>query len=241
MKRAAPFPFSVISPEKWKRLAVAAATFWLPFSLFAKLADEVREQEAIRADSFFLRWLHSFASPALDRVALLVTDTGSVFFVCAVAVTLCAVLFYRKRRRDGLMLLVTVCGAGIIDLLLKLTFHRQRPALWSPIRLETDYSFPSGHAMLSSSLAFSVVLLLWPTRWRWLAVTVAAVYVILIGLSRLYLGVHFPSDVIAGWCASALWVGIAKAALLRVSRSRRRFRTGAVSVSGNGRLSGERR
>ena len=60
--------------------------------------------------------------------------------------------------------------------------------------------------MLSSALAFSLVVVMWHTRWRWIVTSLAAAYVVSIGFTRLYLGVHYPTDVVAGWCVSAAWV-----------------------------------
>jgi undecaprenyl-diphosphatase len=73
---------------------------------------------------------------------------------------------------------------------------------------ETGYSFPSGHAMLSSALILSVVFIIWKTRFRWVGVIIGAILIGLIGLSRVYLGVHFPTDIVAGWSVSFVWVFI---------------------------------
>jgi undecaprenyl-diphosphatase len=67
--------------------------------------------------------------------------------------------------------------------------------------------------MASSVLAFTIIALLWKTRWRWPAVTLSTIYFLYIGLSRVYLGVHFPSDVLAGWCISLTWVLLVSKAL----------------------------
>ena len=88
----------------------------------------------------------------------------------------------------------------------KILFQRARPALWLSPAPEQDYSFPSGHAMLSVAIAGSLIALAWPTRLRWPALIGGTMSVVGIGLSRLYLGVHFPSDIMAGWCAALLWV-----------------------------------
>jgi undecaprenyl-diphosphatase len=101
---------------------------------------------------------------------------------------------------------VAVAGAWSINIMAKLLFQRVRPALWQSPVPEHDYSFPSGHAMLSMAIAGSLIILAWPTCLRWPALIGGSIGVLGIGLSRLYLGVHYPSDIIAGWCASLLWV-----------------------------------
>ena len=92
-----------------------------------------------------------------------------------------------------------------MDGIAKIFFGRVRPALWTSILPETTFSFPSGHSMISASLAFALVVLLWRTRWRYPALICAVPAVFLVGLSRLYLGVHYPSDVLGGWCAGLIW------------------------------------
>ena len=92
--------------------------------------------------------------------------------------------------------------------MLKAIFIRPRPEEWTRIVEETNYSFPSGHAMSSAALAFALIVVTWRTRWRWPVVVVMALYTMMIGLTRLYLGVHYPTDIIGGWFVSAAWVAI---------------------------------
>jgi undecaprenyl-diphosphatase len=75
--------------------------------------------------------------------------------------------------------------------------------------------------MISMSLALAVVILAWKTRYRWIAVIAASLYVLLVGISRLYLGVHYPSDVLGGWCISVLWILTLYHVLARFSAHRR--------------------
>jgi len=77
--------------------------------------------------------------------------------------------------------------------------------LWESIAPEITYSFPSAHAMGSMALACVLVLLAWPSRWRWWVAVPAALFVLGVGLSRVYLGVHYPSDILAGWAAALVW------------------------------------
>ena len=99
-----------------------------------------------------------------------------------------------------------VGGAALLNMVLKLIFERPRPDLWEQLIIETSFSFPSGHAMASSALAFSVIAIAWNTRFRWYAVGVGVLFMLVIGFSRLYLGVHYPTDVLAGWFVSGAWV-----------------------------------
>ena len=114
-------------------------------------------------------------------------------------------LVLRRRFRDGLFFGIAVIGSAVLDIVAKNYFARMRPDLWLSITPETTYSFPSGHAMGSSTVGMAVILLCWPTRWRWPVMIATAVFVFLVGLSRVYLGVHYPSDILAGWTAAIAW------------------------------------
>lgn len=186
--------------------------------LFAKLADSVREREHIRFESGVLTGIHHLATPNLDRLAIIVTNAGSAEAVIAITLLVTGWLLYRRHRFDALLLVSGVGGASVANILLKLMFHRDRPSLWAPLITEHSYSFPSGHAMASSALGFCLIYLAWSNRWRWAVLLFASAYIIFVGISRLYLGVHYPSDVIAGWCVSFIWVSIVITILKRFTK-----------------------
>ena len=107
-------------------------------------------------------------------------------------------------------MIAAVVGAGLLNLLLKATFQRDRPDLWEHIVTELTYSFPSGHAMASMALGSAMIMAFWRTRYRVVALIGGVFYIISIALTRLYLGVHYPTDIIAGWCAALAWVVFVK-------------------------------
>jgi undecaprenyl-diphosphatase len=112
----------------------------------------------------------------------------------------------RRRFRDGMFFGIAVVGSAVLDVAAKDYFARMRPDLWVSLTPETTYSFPSGHAMASATLGTALVILCWPTRWRWPMTVASLVFVLLVGVSRVYLGVHYPSDILAGWSAAIAWV-----------------------------------
>ncbi len=190
------------------RLLVAFGIFTVCMIGFTELAENVLEDETLAFDEATLRAINEYSSPWLDQFFLIVTDIGGIIASVLLAVFVSGVYIYRKDWSKLIFFASAVGGAVALNTLLKLLFSRARPDLWEQLVVESSFSFPSGHAMASSALAFALIVLLWSTRWRWTALATGAVYVFLVGLSRLYLGVHYPTDVLAGWVMSAAWVTI---------------------------------
>lgn len=199
-------------------LLLAFASVLAPLLLFGALAEDVWTREAFRWDSPTLRWLHAHASPGLDTLMLRATLIGGTSGMLPLAALVGLGLWLSGHRREARFGLAGVGGVCVIVLVTKSVFQRARPDLWLSLAPEHDYGFPSGHAMLSSAVVGVLLFLLWRSRaGRSLQVlgTVAGVaFVLLVGASRLYLGVHFPSDVLAGWAASLAWVSGAYQLLL---------------------------
>ena len=178
----------------------------LPLAAFGSLATEVREGDGFFFDMPVLLALHRLATPSIDGFFSAVSQIGYLWGVVPVDIAVLGFLVWRRRYRDGLFFGLAVLGSLFVNLAAKNHFARDRPSLWESIAPELTYSFPSGHAMGSMTLGAALVLLLWNTRWRWLTLVGAVVFVLLVGLSRVYLGVHYPSDILAGWAAAAAWV-----------------------------------
>ncbi len=188
------------------RIAVLFCIF-LAFSIgFIELADEVKEGDTQFYDEAILTAINTTSNSFWDTFFFIITNFGGVIGVLVITLGIAALLVLRKKYKKTILLISGVAGAALINVLLKLIFERTRPDLWHQLVVETSFSFPSGHAMASSALAFSVIALLWNTKYRWPAVLIGAAFTILIGFSRLYLGVHYPTDILAGWCVSGLWV-----------------------------------
>jgi membrane-associated phospholipid phosphatase len=203
----------------WQALLVLVCAVTVPLWLVGLLATEVFGDDGYDWDTALLRFAHSHASPGLDRIVVAITHLGGwavLLPATALAVGLAA---WRRSYRTAVFLALAVGGATLVNLLAKGLFQRARPALWESVAPETTWSFPSGHSMGSMAFALAVCLLAWSTRMRWPGVGLLVLLPTLVGASRVYLGVHYPSDVLAGWLASTAWVsGVA----LFVLRPRRR-------------------
>ena len=176
--------------------------------LFAWIAEEVWKQHSMRADLAVRNWVHQYSSPTLTRAAKFASFVGSEVLCAAFVVSLLA-FAYLRWRRAAVWLTVTMAGALVLDLSLKYAFHRQRPEPFF-VPLPHTYSFPSGHALFSVCF-YGVLAGLLADRIKSLPVrisiwTVAVVLVVAIGLSRIYLGVHYPTDVLGGYLAATVWV-----------------------------------
>jgi membrane-associated phospholipid phosphatase len=154
-------------------------------------------------------WIHAHAHPWLDRLMLAITYGGDWLTLLLVTLAGAAFLHVRQqRKRAAVFLLLAFSLSRILDPLLKLVFQRGRPQLWEVVSRPTSYSFPSGHAF-SSMVVYGLAAYLFAQlhpQWRrgyWLG---AAVWIFLIGFSRVYLGVHWPSDVVAGFAAGSIMV-----------------------------------
>ncbi|HEX8272342.1 MAG TPA: phosphatase PAP2 family protein [Longimicrobiaceae bacterium] len=177
---------------------------------FAAVAEEVMEGETRAFDVAVLRWMERQHTPQFDVWALEVTSLGSGLVV-AMTVAISSVFLWVTRHRYSVALLwVALLGSGLITRTLKTVFDRPRPDVFPWQAHYVDHgSFPSGHATTSMvvylTLAYLVGRLADTRRLRALTLLVAAVLIALIGLSRLYLGVHYPSDVIAGYAVGFAW------------------------------------
>lgn len=177
--------------------------------VFAKLAEEVFTNEITSLDNSTSLWVHGFSSPLLDAVFGALSTYVGVVGVVVASVLGFVMLLWRKHPYEAWRLALVVIGGLVLNQALKFLFHRSRPELW-PGSQFAGFSFPSGHAMLSFCL---FGMLTW-LGWRYLSslagrITITllcGLLVLLVGLSRIYLGAHFLSDIVAGYIASAFWL-----------------------------------
>jgi len=187
-------------------LLIAATALFV----FGWLAEEMLEGDTRQFDTFVRTAVHQLATPGLTRLMEVFSFFGSVAAVTAICLVAICVSVYCHRTRTAGLLAITMLGVAVLDVALKHAFHRPRPVAFFGAT-PSSYSFPSGHA-LGSLCFYGILAAILAARVRrrsakffvWMA---AVLLVGMIGFSRIYLGVHYPSDVIAGYCAAVVWVG----------------------------------
>ncbi len=183
---------------------------------FGMIAAEVMEGDTGTFDRVVLLALRNPADlsdpigPAwVEEMARDITSLGSVAVLVLVSAAVIGFLGLIRKRAAALLVLVSVGGGALLSTLLKLGFARPRPELVPHAVQVYTTSFPSGHAMLSAVTYLTLGALLTRVQLRrrvkTYLLTLAVILTLLIGLSRIYLGVHWPTDVLAGWCVGAAW------------------------------------
>jgi undecaprenyl-diphosphatase len=191
---------------RWRSLLALALGVCLPLLVFEQLALVVwRDQGGFLWDVPLLEAIHATTRPGLDRFAATLTKFGVFRGVFPVATVVSIWLLYQRRWRSLAYWAITLSGSIVINRTAKAYWHRLRPSLWNSVAPESDFSFPSGHAMSSMTLVAALVILTWGTRWSGIIAIFGSIFVVAIGWTRLYLGVHFPSDILAGWLVALAW------------------------------------
>jgi undecaprenyl-diphosphatase len=176
--------------------------------LFAWLASEVLEQDTHAADLATLHFLQQFTSPQLTLLAEFFSAMGSEI-VAVIAAVMLVVFLWQRRWGAAVSLILVVVGAQLLNNILKDAFQRERPTPVTGLISAQQFSFPSGHAMVSAAFYLFLAYMAWRLisgNWqRGLLVGSLVLLVLLIGLSRLYLEAHYLTDVIAGYLAGVVW------------------------------------
>jgi undecaprenyl-diphosphatase len=206
------------------KLSIGLASALAALLLFAWLAGEVLEGNTEGFDSQARLIIHQHASPTLTLFMGLVTRLGSASFLLPLGAGTVLAFWLAGRRRSAALFTVTLAGAALLNMALKLSFHRTRPLPVFNTPLPSSYSFPSGHALLSfcfyGALASLFATRLQTRSGRIIVWLVAALLVACVGISRVYLGVHYPSDVVAGYVAAFVWVSAVTSADQKLQRRR---------------------
>jgi len=198
--------------------------------VFASIAEDVVTNDpSIVIDTQFSAWLHSHSVHTLTTCMLLITHLHSMLGVTVMTLAVSAYLWIKRLRVWVLTLMLAVFGGMLLNLLLKHVFVRERPHFDNPLLVLTTYSFPSGHTVMATVFYGTLcVLVVSRTRswlWRVLTIAAAASLVLLVGFSRIYLGAHYLSDVLAAIAEGLAWLAFCLISVEELKRRRKGKRT----------------
>ena len=204
----------------WPALGLAALS---ALGLVGYIIDEFTEGASFKLDDALLLALRRPGHPNvpigplwLQQSAVDLSALGGFTLQWLLGGAACLFLIYIHRRAEAAWLAGSVLGASLVNTALKSILHRPRPELVPHLAMVSNASFPSGHAMISAAIYLTIGAMLAETQpgrsARIFLMSFAGVIVLLVGCSRIYLGVHWPSDVLAGWCLGSVWALVAFAA-----------------------------
>jgi undecaprenyl-diphosphatase len=206
--------------------------------IFGVIADAVVAGSTTKLDRAIILLFHGagddWSGPAgplwVREMARDITSLGSVTVLGLLSSIIVAYLFLTRSRAAAFLVLVAVVGGVAVNSILKIQFARPRPDVFVPAAKVFTASFPSGHAAFSAITYLTLAALLarvtTSRRLRYYFVTVAVALTFMIGASRVYLGVHYPSDIVAGWCIGSAWALICWAIMTRLQQKGRIDRPG---------------
>jgi undecaprenyl-diphosphatase len=240
---AVPPPLTVQSVRWLWPVLVLAGFSALAFAVL--LVDKIAKGKAIKLDTSLLLALRKPGhldvpvGPAwLEQSAIDLSALGGFTLQWLLGSAVIGFLIYIRKRTEAAWLAGSIIGASVLNAVFKLSLNRPRPELVTHLAKVSNASFPSGHAMISAAIYLTVGAMLAETQKKVAAkaylMGLAGVLVLLIGVSRIYLGVHWPSDVMAGWCFGSVWalvVFAANRALRRRAASRKVFTAAPVAGS----------
>ena len=191
------------------KILLVSALFIASLFIFALIANEaVLENEKIFDDKVFA-FFSSFSTAGFIQTMKVFTFFGSSYFLLPAYLVLVAYFFVKRKSAYAIDIAIIAISSTALMQLLKIIFHRQRPDL-PIIKGITSYSFPSGHALSAfifcSILVFIVRNGAWTNTYKWIASVLLMLCALLIGVSRIALKVHYPTDVIASYCLGIVWV-----------------------------------
>ena len=204
--RRPPPPVLSAPARRWNAVALLLLGVLLPLLAVADLTEDVFREGGFTWDQTLLAWYRAHRTPELTRVAETLGVLGGVQVLPFVTLAVAAGLYRARARAHALFLVLAVGGATLLNVLTKLIFQRPRPDVLEAVLHEPGFSFPSGHAMANAAFGLAITLIFWRSRAGWPVAVLGACWAVAVGISRNYLGVHYPSDVLAGGLSSLVWV-----------------------------------
>ena len=196
----------------------------------AKIGEDVFEHESTRFDEAVQGWMLAHHNPTAERVFQWITIVGGITGMCVLTVAGGAYLWFRGRRHVAAAVLAVPVIAIALFNVVKTVYARPRP-LGLGGRVDTDFSFPSGHSTASAAVCCTLAYVFWREGFvgRRAAIAFAVVVPLLIGGSRLYLNVHWATDVLGGWCVGLLIAALTAALYVRHRQQRAAHRPNVPS------------
>ena len=182
-----------------RRLAVLFFGIIIPLLIAGEIAEEVLEQERFAFEQPLMLWLHHHIAPAFTPVAVALHYVGKTATAVAISLLFAAYYYARRQRSRAVFVLLGTALPTAVMFVSKQFFDRARPEFWPRIIEETNTSFPSGHSTFAAALATMMVLIYWHSPHRMKIFFAGVIFALLMGFSRVYLGVHYPTDVLVGW------------------------------------------
>ena len=196
--------------------------------LFSQLAEEMAEGDLTSMDGGIGVWLHTHATHLATLLMTAISRLGGTQVLLVITLVTTATLLLRRQVAHAALMGAALAGGQAFNLVLKAVFERPRPSFSDPLATAGGFSFPSGHAMISltvyGALAFVIAARVGSRRAQLAVLASAVALVLAIGFSRVYLGVHYASDVLAGYSAGIAWLMICALALLAAARMRSALR-----------------
>jgi undecaprenyl-diphosphatase len=198
-------------------LTLGAATALFAIWGFVQIAARVQTGRTQAIDEAVLRWVGNSHHPVIEHAMLEITFLGTGLVVTVMVLIAALFLWLTEHRHSAALLVFTSLGALVLNNLLKMGFDRPRPQLFTWGTHALTSSFPSGHAMSAAAVYLTVAYLAARLQRRFvprvITALIAGLVVLLISTSRVYLGVHYPSDVVAGVLLGVGWAGLCMAML----------------------------
>lgn len=231
IKEATSHPLAAIAAGLTAGLLISSAAL----EGFAELADEVFEGETRRIDRAVLLRINALSPDWLETPMRFVTALGYEWVVIPLLIVSVCVFYLKGLKFSAALLVISTGGSAALAFVLKAIFQRTRPEVFQTGYDASYFSFPSGHATIAVGFYGTLTMLIawrFAGRARWTVAAVGLALVLLIGFSRLYLGVHYPTDILAGYLAATLWVSSVGTALF-FWRSLRKLRNGDLNPKRN--------
>ncbi|KFI23825.1 PA-phosphatase [Nitrosococcus oceani] len=175
---------------------------------FIMLAQHLHQHGELWFDAPALNFLAEHRTLLLDNFFLWITWAGSSFLLLPISIGIAIILIRYRYYPAALLMGLGFSGASLMTKMIKTLMVRERPVLFPPLEIYGGFSFPSGHTTQVAAFALSVFLIIsriWP-RWQWPAAILLTALVLCVSTSRLYLQVHYPSDILGGCLVALIWV-----------------------------------